>query len=125
MEIFISPINRGGIHLPFNGEVEKLMVERGRKSFVFNDGKHPKTGFFLTLKGKDTHGCGLLLPKGMLPGWPKLWIMPEDRGSAGANIGHIFPGERIFLYMPSNYEILIKKGDKILAGSTVLGKIHE
>ena len=125
LEIFISPFNRGGVHFPFSGEVHKLKVEKSRKSFIFNEGEHPTTGYFLTLKGRLALKCGLLLPKGMLPGWPKLWIMPEDIGEACAYIGHIFPGERIFLYMPASYEILVKKGDKIQAGLAILGKINE
>ncbi|MCY4524586.1 MAG: hypothetical protein OXB84_07600 [Halobacteriovoraceae bacterium] len=123
LEIFISPFNCGGVYLPFSGEVEKLMMDRGRKTFALR--QHPTTGYLLIIKGEHNQKCGLLLPKGMLPRWPKLWIMPEDRGGVGAYIGHIFPGERIFLYMSASYEILVKKGDKISAGATFLGKINE
>ena len=101
LELFISFANQGGVYLPFSGEVENLMVEKGKKLLGKRTGQEsPASGYCLKLKGEHRQDMGLLLPKGVLPGWPKVWVRAQDRGHVGTYLGHIFPGGRIFLYMP-------------------------
>jgi phosphatidylserine decarboxylase len=53
------------------------------------------------------------------------WVRPNDKLAAGEQFGMIKLGSRTELVVPyeAGLEVLIKKGDKIRAGTTVLLKL--
>jgi phosphatidylserine decarboxylase len=51
------------------------------------------------------------------------WLEPGDTVRQGQRFGLIRFGSRVDLYIPGSIEILVKKGDKVRAGETILGHL--
>jgi phosphatidylserine decarboxylase len=49
------------------------------------------------------------------------WLEPGDKVTRGRRFGLIRFGSRVDLYLPNESEIIVKEGDKVRAGETVLG----
>lgn len=93
-----------GCYLPCSGEV----VERAEKGFILRDeqGDLWKLEFYPG-------------PWGFLP---QIFVLSGDKGKAGGNIGFISGGGTLVLYLPKNYEILVKENDSLELGKTQLAK---
>jgi phosphatidylserine decarboxylase len=52
------------------------------------------------------------------------WLEPGDELIRGSRFGLIRFGSRVDLYLPLETEVLIKEGDKVRAGETVLGSLQ-
>lgn len=116
----------GGITMPVNAEVKEFVVRK--------KGKIHRIGIFSseTLKDSNIGHLGVCLEdklknflilefaKKQWGPWPKLWIMPGDKGKLGVNIGHSVFGGGVSLYLPQNYEILTGQGVNIRASETVM-----
>lgn len=51
------------------------------------------------------------------------WVKPQQQVKTGDKIGLIKFGSQVDLYMPDNVEIIVKKGDRIVGGETIVGRI--
>ena len=136
LELFNPLHQEGGIYLPISSEIGQFTIRKGPSLLSFGhskkEGDHSSgflsvDNFTLTLKvsvnakAKDIgENIVLQIPKVLLGRWSKLWVLPGDRGRRWANIGHLSLGGKVFLYIPQYYEILIKKGEKISVGTTIL-----
>jgi phosphatidylserine decarboxylase len=52
------------------------------------------------------------------------WLEPGDEVKRGSRIGLIRFGSRVDLYLPLETEVLVKEGDKVRAGESVLGYLQ-
>jgi phosphatidylserine decarboxylase len=52
------------------------------------------------------------------------WLEPEDRVVRGRRFGLIRFGSRVDLYLPLDTEIMVKQGQKVRAGETVIAHLH-
>jgi phosphatidylserine decarboxylase len=48
------------------------------------------------------------------------WVQPGDEVARGDRIGLIQFGSRCELYLPSKFQVLVKPGDKVVGGETVI-----
>ena len=81
-------------------------------------------GLSLLLREASGNFLGLQMISCPLGLAPKLRVLAGDRGNVGAEIGYFPLGGTVFLYLPSQYEILIGKNqNNILAGLTALAGI--
>ncbi|HOW28049.1 MAG TPA: phosphatidylserine decarboxylase [Elusimicrobiota bacterium] len=50
------------------------------------------------------------------------WVRENDELTTGDRIGLICIGSQVDLYVPSNVDILVKEGQKVVGGETVIGR---
>lgn len=100
----VNVYNSAGIYLPVNGEIANTTEN---KVFITNKKGH---GFSITAKGffsvNKVH----------------LFVIPGDRGVVGGLLGHITLGGKVTLEIPSQCEVMIKKGDRVLSSQTIIAK---
>ena len=93
-----------GCYLPCSGEIIK------------------QKGHGFTLKDAQGEIWKLELYAGIWGTAPQIYIQVGDKGTAGGNIGFISGGGALALYLPENYEILVKANDRLELGITHLAK---
>lgn len=123
----ISWFREAGLYLPTASEVLELFYEKGKGFFrYFFDIEHDLldkySGVSLRLKstGSDHKEYGIQVIKCFLGSWPKVRVIPGDRGSAQVNFGFLGLGGTVLLYLPSQCEILVKNGQLAIAGQTII-----
>ncbi len=119
MSVFDAHINR----IPTDGRVEYVKYVPGKffKAFVdkaSEENEHNELG--LSFEG------GKLIFKqiaGILARRIVCDSKPEQMVHKSEIFGMIHFGSRAELFLPNNIEILVKKGDKVKAGSSIIGRI--
>ncbi len=121
MNVFNVHVNR----IPFNGRVEKVVYKPGK--FYSADS---------TKGGLENEYCATIIstPQGKTLAFVQIagliarrivcWLEPDDEVSRGRRFGLIRFGSRVDLYLPLETEVLIKEGDKVRAGETILGYLQ-
>jgi phosphatidylserine decarboxylase len=125
LELKINFWNEYGIYFPTSGEVLDFFV-KGRS--IFDTSKEPLArevekmakGLAFIIEEKNLEQVALQFPKSLLGIFPKIKIMPGDNGQTKACLGHFPLGGKVLLYLPEKYEILVSKGDRLVAGETLI-----
>ncbi len=123
----ISWIREAGLYLPTGSEVLDLFYEKGKSFFRYffhleRDGLDKYSGVYLKFKSVngEQKEYGIQVIKCILGQWPKVRVIPGDRGRAQVNFGFLGLGGTVLLYLPSQYEILVKDGQLATAGQTII-----
>jgi len=118
MNVFNVHVNR----IPCSGKVEQVVYKPGK--FYSADS---------TRGGLENEYCATILstPLGKSVAFVQIagliarrivsWLEPGDEAIRGRRFGLIRFGSRVDLYLPTETEVVIKEGDKVRAGETVLG----
>ncbi len=121
MNVFNVHVNR----TPCGGKVEKLVYKPGK--FYSADS---------TKGGLENEYCASVIttPQGKTVAFVQIagliarrivcWLEPGDEIKRGSRIGIIRFGSRVDLYLPLETEVLVKEGDKVRAGESVLGYLQ-
>ncbi len=120
MSVFNVHVNRAAL----SGTVENIKYHQG-KFFSANLDKASKQNehnavFLMTKKGKKI--CMVQIA-GLIARRIVCYIKEKDVINIGERFGMIRFGSRVDVYMPQDTLLLIKKGDKVKAGISVLGKL--
>jgi len=51
------------------------------------------------------------------------YVQPPERLEKGERVGMICFGSRVDLYLPEDWKINVKVGDRVKAGSSILGRL--
>jgi len=121
MNVFNVHVNR----VPFNGRVEKVLYKPGK----FYSADSEKGGLeneycatvVTTPQGKT---LAFVQIAGLIARRIVCWLEPGDEVARGSRFGLIRFGSRVDLYLPVETDILIKEGDTVRAGETVLGYLQ-
>jgi phosphatidylserine decarboxylase len=121
MNVFNVHVNR----IPFNGKVEKIIYKPGK----FYSADSAQGGLeneycatvISTPQGKE---LAFVQIAGLIARRIVCWLEPGDEVARGRRFGLIRFGSRVDLYLPLETEVLIKEGDKVRAGETVLGYLQ-
>jgi phosphatidylserine decarboxylase len=121
MNVFNVHVNR----IPFPGRVEKIVYKPGK----FYSADSAKGGLeneycaavIATREGKK---LAFVQIAGLIARRIVCWLEPGDEVRRGRRFGLIRFGSRVDLYLPLDTEVLIKVGDKVRAGETLLGRLH-
>lgn len=120
-----------GVYFPFKAEVIDLIYEGAKGHFryfsnsVFSKKEERKPSLSLGLRGVEGGSIGIDFYKCVSGFWPKLRVIPGDKGRAQVNMGFFGLGGTTVLYLPSNYEILVKEGLDLVAGQSIVARIQE
>lgn len=130
VRLTLPHFNEWGIYLPHDGEVQDVSVNSGKK-FVRYNSKLPdlqENSFDhvnIVTRSKNDHLCTLKVVRCAI-GWkPKVWLVPGDRGRPGACLGFLPLGGTVLMLVPSSFDIVINKHDKVIAGQTVIAGFNE
>ncbi len=121
MRLWDVHINRA----PVTSKVLKIQYLKGEKKPIFKEKafiKNEKQVYLL--EREDGVPFWLIQVAGVIARRVKSFVLPGDDLIAGEPIGIIKFGSRVELLFPAEgAEIYVKKGHKLLAGETVIGKI--
>lgn len=123
ISIFLSPFNVHVNWIPVDGIIEKIAYHKGQfvpaflpKSSHFNERNdiHIRTQLGKTLIVRQIAGT---IARTIC--W---WVKPGEQVHSGQKYGMIKFGSRVDLLLSQNVEILVKVGDKVYGGHTVVGR---
>ncbi len=118
MNIFNVHVNRS----PVSGEVQQIKYIPG-KFFNASLDKSSEKNERNLISIKTKYGDFTVVQiAGLIARRIVCWIKKGDKLTIGQRIGMIKFGSRVDLYLPSGYEIIINKGQKVVAGLTILAK---
>ena len=118
MNIFNVHVNRS----PVSGEIKEIKYIPG-KFFNAELDKSSEKNERNLINIKSNHGDFTVVQiAGLIARRIVCWVKKGDKVLIGQRIGMIKFGSRVDLYIPSGYEIIINKGQKVVAGLTILAK---
>ena len=125
VSVFLSPTDVHINRAPIAGRVVKVELFQGRKApATSNSASQTNERNAMTIEGeKMTVVCTQIV--GILARRIVCWRKAGDTVALGEKYGLIKFGSRTDLLMPKNVEILVKVGDKVVGGETVIGKLVE
>ncbi len=115
---FCIPIgSEMGLYLPTECEISDLTLKYGTTINRFADipGQEIETLDvpLLKIKNKQNEIIGMQFVECVYGFYPHFYILPGDRGQALANFGYFPFGGTVLLYLPGNYEILVKENSRV------------
>lgn len=127
--IVSSWLREHGIYFPTRSEIIGINYETKKGHFRYAIKGHFKKGteripsLSIALRSIDSTLYGLDFYKCPLGLWPKVRVIPGDRGKAQVNLGFFGLGGTTVLYFPENYEISVKEGLDLIAGQSIIGNL--
>lgn len=122
MSIFNAHINR----VPIHGKITDVSYHPG-KFFSANMDKASLCNEhnLITLETEDKKKITVVQIAGLIARRIVCWVEQGDHMETGQRFGLIRFGSRIEVYLPPESKILVKQGDKVKAGQTILGYLDE
>jgi phosphatidylserine decarboxylase len=122
VSIFLSPFDVHVNRAPIAGEVVDVTYTKGRFIAATSDNASiVNEQNALTIKGeKMTVVCKQIA--GVLARRIVCWRRPGDRLELGERFGLIKFGSRTDLVLPARVEVLVKVGERVSGGSTIIGR---
>jgi phosphatidylserine decarboxylase len=122
MSIFDVHVNRS----PVEGRIEYLHFNPGRFFSAFKEkASLDNEQISIGVSRKDGGGIErrvlFTLIAGLIARRIVLWKKESDQVRRGERIGMIRFGSRVDLYLPQGAEVIVRKGQHVLAGKTVIG----
>lgn len=123
VSVFLSPMDVHINRSPITGKVTKVELLRGKKNpATSNEASETNERNAITIEGeKMTVVCTQIV--GILARRIVCWSKVGDNLEIGQKYGLIKFGSRTDLLMPLNTEILVKVGDRVVGGETIIGKL--
>lgn len=125
VSVFLSPLDVHINRAPIAGRVVKVELFQGKKApATSNEASQTNERNAMTIEGeKMTVVCTQIV--GILARRIVCWRKAGDNLAIGEKYGLIKFGSRTDLLMPKNVEILVKMGEKVVGGETIIGRLVE
>ncbi len=120
MNVFNVHVNR----IPISGKVQRILYKPGK--FYNADSSMAEleneycASIIATEKGRQ---LAVVQIAGRIARRIICWLEPKDSVSTGERFGLIRFGSRVDLYLPAESEIVVKKGDRVQAGESILARL--
>ncbi len=123
VSVFLSPVDVHINRAPIAGKVIKVELFQGKKApATSNEASQTNERNAMTIQGeKMTVICTQIV--GILARRIVCWSKAGDNLELGEKYGLIKFGSRTDLLMPKNVEILVKVGEKVIGGETVIARL--
>ncbi|GAB6886692.1 phosphatidylserine decarboxylase family protein [Desulfothermus okinawensis JCM 13304] len=118
MNVFNVHVNRS----PVSGEVKKIKYIPGRFFNASLDKSSEKNERNLIVISSGNQEFTVVQIAGLIARRIVCWIKEGERVTIGQRIGMIKFGSRVDLYLAPGYEIIVSRGEKVIAGQTILAK---
>lgn len=125
VSIFLSPLNVHVNRVPFSGEVEYVHYSPGKYLMAWEEHAselNERAHFGV----KHSSGTKILFKQitGFLARRIVYNLEEGEKITAGERFGIMKFGSRMDLILPDNVEIQVKKGEKTVAGESIIGRIR-
>lgn len=113
-----------GISAPMTSELKECFFENGKSYLRFKkfpiplQDRHVMSGHFFLMEDIDQVKVGMHFVKSFLGFAPRIRLLPGDRAKRQVNIGYWPFGGTLLVYVPKEFEILVKEQELIVAGVT-------
>ncbi len=123
ISIFMSPLNVHVNRSPCDGKVSIVKYSPGRFMAAYKDESSIKNeNIVMVLDGKDSR-VFVRQVAGFIARRAVCRVKAGDMLRRGQRYGIIKFGSRLDVYLPKDTKIMVKLGDKVKAGETVIGEI--
>lgn len=124
VSIFMSPVNVHVNRMPVGGRISFVKYHSGKYLVAW----HPKSSLEnerTSVAVKMENGVEILFRQiaGALARRIKYYIKEGDVLEQGQEFGFIKFGSRVDVFLPVTTKILVKKGDKTVAGKTIIAEL--
>ncbi len=117
MSVFDCHVNRS----PHTGVIKRIY--RGGQGYKAAFSKGSDSNVYNAIEMETVHGLMKIVQiTGLLARRILCWVREGERVEAGQRIGMIMLGSRVDLYLPGRWELFVKKGMKVKAGESLLGR---
>ena len=117
MSIFDCHVNRA----PHTGVIRRIY--RGGKGYKAAFRGDSDTNVSNTIEIETVHGIMKVVQiTGLIARRILCWVREGERVEAGDRIGMIMFGSRVDLYLPGEWELFVRKGMRVKAGESILGR---
>jgi phosphatidylserine decarboxylase len=121
LNIFNVHVNRS----PISGQLKQLEYKRGKFKAAFDDeASRVNEQNVITISG---NGIQVVVKQiaGLIARRVVCWKKPGYNLERGELFGLIRFGSRVDIVMPGRVKILVKVGDRVWGGTSILGEYHE
>ena len=120
MSVFNCHINR----VPISGQIKKVQYNPGRFMPAFREkASELNEQNLITISG-DNMEIGVRQIAGLIARRIVCRVKSGDRVEQGNRFGLIRFGSRVDLLLPSTVEVLIKSGDRVKGGLSIIGRLN-
>jgi phosphatidylserine decarboxylase len=124
ISIFLSPMNVHINRSPIAGEITELVYKRGAFHVASLDiASVENEQNIVTIRGRYVTIVFRQIA-GVLARRIVLWKKQGDTVALGERVGLMKFSSRMDVIVPSDVEVLVRKGDSVVAGITVLGRVR-
>lgn len=123
ISIFMSPFDVHVNRAPFDGEVKEVVYTPGKFFSAFKERAYRENeNIKITLT--TAHGDIILRQvAGVIARRAVCWVKEGDSLKKGERFGMIKFSSRVDICLPSSFRVMIREGDKIKAGKTVIASL--
>ncbi len=124
ISIFLSVFNVHVNRAPIGGNLEKVEYKRGRFKAAFDDeASRVNEQNVLTIRA---HGSEVTVRQiaGLIARRVVCWKKPGNELTRGELIGLIRFGSRVDLVVPRQVKLMVKVGDRVKGGSSIIGEFE-
>ena len=126
ISVFLNPLNVHVNRIPMSGVVKEAGYTPGRHLFTMDarSSEYNEHSSIL-IEGEKTR-CLARQIVGPVVRRVVYWLEPGQKVEKGARLGMMKFGSRMDVYFPaSDVEAVVKRGDKVLAGLTVMARLKK
>jgi len=126
ISIFMSPFNVHVNRAPVTGVIEKIQYVPGKFLVASLDkASTDNERNLIIMKTAKGHRVGFLQIAGFIARRIVCRVQEGERLTAGQRYGMIRFGSRMEIFLPAGSAILVKPGDSVQAGHTVVGRLPQ
>lgn len=120
MNVFNVHVNR----MPIAGTVQHIIYKPGKFYNADSSKAELENEYCASIIGTESgKRLAVVQIAGLIARRIICWLEPGDLLTTGQRFGLIRFGSRVDLYLPKETEVLVKKGDKVRAGETILARL--
>ncbi|MGH8010982.1 MAG: phosphatidylserine decarboxylase [Candidatus Binataceae bacterium] len=125
VSVFMSPLDVHVNRAPAAGEIVATVHTPGEFRAAFRDdaGERNERNLIL-INGADGRRYAMMQIAGYLARRIVCRIRPHDRVERGQRIGLIMFGSRVDHFIPLEYRVTVKPGDRVRAGQSIIGELR-
>jgi phosphatidylserine decarboxylase len=125
ISIFMSPFDVHVNRAPFDGVVNKTVYTPGKFFSAFKERAY-RENENIKINLSTPHGDIILRQvAGVIARRAVSWIKEGDSLKKGERFGMIKFSSRVDICLPSSFKVLIKEGEKVKAGQTVIASLND
>lgn len=123
MRIFLSVFNVHIQRAPVSGKIGKIKFTHGKFAVAYKPEAKDNQRNMIEIKTADGKTVMVEQITGAIARRIACYVKEGEEVKVSQKIGMIYFGSQVALYLPKEAKIIVKEGDKVFAGETILGTI--